>query len=134
MRKILLAVVVLFFAASTSIGYCKDKNKKDKAPVLNPTEAIEAPINNNIEMQSEGLTLGHEEAIEIAEKALKEKGKDLSLYYYKSIDPVGQSWFITYDLKEKLNQKGRGAPVKAGGEIFVEVDRKTGDAAITLGE
>jgi len=131
MKKIFLAIAVLFFAAS--MGYCKDKKKKDEAPALNPTEAIEAPI-TNIQMQDEGVTLTHEEAIEIAEEALKDKGIDLGLYYYKSIDPVGQSWLITYDLKEKLNQKGRGAPVKAGGEIFVEVDRKTGDAVVTFGE
>ena len=79
-----------------------------------------------------------EEAISIAQKVVIGKKIDLDKYYIKSIEEFNRNgkdvWFLTFDLKEKLQQRKSNRPITKGGEIFVDIDKNTGEAVIRFGE
>jgi|GEM_PF-2157417 len=90
---------------------------------------------NTITIEVVEKDLTKEEAIRIAQKAIRElRDIDINKYYLKEIKEFEWKsrdiWRLTFDLKEKLQPKG----MKKGGEIFVNVDKKTGETAIRYGE
>jgi len=93
-------------------------------------------VSNTITIEAlERKDMTKEEAIRIAQKAIRElKDIDINKYYLKDIKEFewkGRDiWRLTFDLKEKLKPRIR----MMGGEIFVNVDKKTGEAEIRYGE
>ncbi|MDD5565582.1 MAG: hypothetical protein PHG31_01625 [Candidatus Omnitrophica bacterium] len=82
--------------------------------------------------------LTKEEAVESAKKAIKDKNIDLGKYYVKNIKGFKRNgrdvWFITFDVTEKLQQIKDGRPMTKGGEIFVDIDKRTAHTSIRYGE
>jgi len=85
-----------------------------------------------------GQNITEKKALDIAKKAIKDKNIKMDNYYLKSVKDLKSNevdiWFITFDLKEKLEQLKNKRPITKGGEIFVLVDKKTGEATIRYGE
>ena len=90
------------------------------------------------EAASTKQNITEKKALDIAKKAIKDKNIKLDNYYLKSVKDLKSNevdiLFITFDLKEKLEQLKNKRPITKGGEIFVLVDKETGEATIRYGE
>lgn len=74
------------------------------------------------------------ESIEIAKDTIEDRDINLDKYYIKEVVEIKRNdrdiWFITFDQKEKI----KSGIMMLGGEIFVDVDKKSGTTAIRYGE
>lgn len=75
-----------------------------------------------------------EEALAIAKKALGCTNITLDNYYVAQVKEIKRNnrdiWFVTFDLNEKQQYEKDKMPKTVGGEIFVDVDKETGETAI----
>ncbi|MFH1360908.1 MAG: hypothetical protein ABIJ41_07775 [Candidatus Omnitrophota bacterium] len=79
-----------------------------------------------------------EEAMDMAQQALGNLTKDAERYYFKDIREIKRDerdiWFATFDLKEKLKQMRDKRAQTAGGEVFISIDKKTGEVSVGYGD
>lgn len=122
MLRIFLFIAVLLFVAPS--GYCQAQGQDLGANGF----TVQACDLKNTQGVSE------KEAIAIAERTLSDQKVDLAKHYLKSTEGISFSgedvWLVTYELKKS----GEGVPMANGGQIFVKVNKKTGQAVITYGE
>ena len=92
---------------------------------------------NTITFNVEKNHITQREALEIAQDKVRES-QNMDDFYIKSIEERNikgeKHWFITFDPKQKLQQKSQGVPITVGGEIFVQIDQRDGEAVLTTGE